>query len=79
MVLRKESPGLTEKENFGLLKIGTLIKLCRTNETIVRIGNVKGLFLNTPKRAFDPFDYAQGKLTSGRGLRVPPIQSKWLL
>ncbi len=33
--------------------VGTLIKLCRTNETIVRIGNAKGLFLNTPKQAFD--------------------------
>jgi len=37
---------------FGLLKIGTLIGLCRANEAIVKMGSTKGLFLNTPKRAF---------------------------
>ena len=43
--------------------VGTLIKLCRTNEAIVRIGNAKGLFLNTPKTSL--------RRTGGLGLRVP--------
>lgn len=41
---------LTEKENFGLLKIGTLIGLCRANEAIVKMGSTKGLFLNIPEQ-----------------------------